>query len=158
MATKPKVLFLCTGNSCRSQMAEALLVHHAGDVFEVASAGTEPVGLNPGAVLAMAVLGLDISRQESKGVKVFLGQPFLFLITVCDDAKERCPTFPGVVNRLHWSFEDPALAVGTTEERAAVFGRVRDEIDAHVRRFIAELAGGVALTGSTSARRKETRP
>lgn len=157
MATTPRVLFLCTGNSCRSQMAEGFLRHLAGDRFEAVSAGTDPVGLNPGAVQVMAEVGIDISHQRSKGVREFLGRPFIFLITVCDQANERCPIFPGVVNRLHWSFDDPASAEGTEAERLAVLRRVRDEIAQSVRRFVAEVAAGTPLTGADSHRRAPAR-
>lgn len=135
---KWRVLFLCTGNSCRSQMAEALLRSLAGDRFEVESAGTDPVGLNPGAVAAMSELGIDIAGQRSKSLTRFAGQRFDHVITVCDRARESCPAFPGVATHLHWSFDDPAAAQGSAEERGAVFRRVRDEIAACVRRFVAE--------------------
>jgi arsenate reductase len=134
---RQRVLFLCTGNSCRSQMAEGLLRHFAGDQFDVHSAGTRPAGLNPVAVEAMSELGIDISGQRSKSVTGFLGQQFEFVITVCDSANESCPVFPGT-NRLHWSFEDPAAAQGTPEQRAAIFRRVRDEIAARIRDFLDE--------------------
>ena len=101
---KPRVLFLCTGNSCRSQMAEGFLRSLAGDPFEVASAGTEPVPVNPGAIEAMSEVGIDLSNHESKAVKAFLGQHFAYVITVCDRASERCPIFPGAVKRLEWNF------------------------------------------------------
>jgi len=143
-----RVLFLCTGNSCRSQMAEAFLRKRAGDRFDVMSAGTDPVPVNPLALLVMAERGIDISHQKSKGVKAFLGLGFPFLITVCDQANERCPIFPGVINRLHWSFEDPARAQGTEEERLPVFRRVRDEIEAAVERFVEEADAGRPLTGA----------
>ena len=133
---KLKVLFLCTGNSCRSQMAEGLLRHLAGDRFEVASGGTRPAGLNPEAVEAMKELGIDISHHRSKNVDEFVGQPLDWVITVCDLAKESCPVFPGAVSRLHWSFEDPAAATGSPEERWAVFRRVRDDIAERIREFI----------------------
>ena len=133
---KQKVLFLCTGNSCRSQMAEALLRHLAGDRFEVASAGTEPSRVNPLAIAAMREIGVDISRQRSKSVEEFLGQCFAYVITVCDNANARCPIFPGAVQRLHWPLEDPAAAVGNAAERMPVFRRVRDEIDQRVRDFV----------------------
>ncbi len=147
MISKPKVLFICTGNSCRSQMAEGFLRHVAGDAFEALSAGTDPVGVNPDAVRVMAEKGIDISRQESKGMKPFLGHHFPYVITVCDRASERCPIFPGVMKRLHWSFEDPAHAEGTGEQKLAVFRRVRDEIEAHVGRFVEEARTGKHLTG-----------
>ena len=147
MNSKPKVLFICTGNSCRSQMAEGFLRHIAGESFEALSGGTDPVGLNPWAVRVMAEKGIDISAQESKGMKPFLGHHFPYLITVCDRANERCPIFPGVSKRLHWSFEDPAHATGTEEQKLAVFRRVRDEVEAHVRRFVDEVGTGKHLTG-----------
>ena len=150
MVSKPKVLFLCTGNSCRSQMSEGFLRHIAGETFEVFSAGTDPVTVNPNAVRVMSERGIDISGQQSKGVKPFLGHHFPYVITVCDQANERCPIFPGVVTRLHWSFEDPAQAVGTNEERLAVFRRVRDEMEASVRRFVEETRHRKPLTGKTA--------
>lgn len=135
-AMKKKVLFLCTGNSCRSQMAEGLLRHLAGDRFDVASAGTHPAGLNPGAVEVMKEIGIDISSHRSKRVDELANQPFDHVITVCDRAKETCPIFPSASSLLHWSFDDPAAAQGTVEERRAVFRRVRDEIAGRIRRFI----------------------
>jgi len=148
MTMKPKVLFLCTGNSCRSQMAEAFLRGMAGDRFEVMSAGTDPVPVNSNAIRVMAEHGIDISHQRSKGVKPFLGRGFPYLITVCDSANERCPILPGVINRLHWSFEDPAGAKGSDVERLHVFRRVRDEIEAAVRRFVEEVGEDRPLTGA----------
>lgn len=135
---KQSVLFLCTGNSCRSQMAEGLLRHLAGDRFEVASAGTHPVGLNPGAVEAMCEMGIDIAGHRSKGLEEFSGRPFDHVITVCDRAKESCPILPGASSVLHWSFDDPAAAAGSAEDRRAVFRRVRNEIAERVRHFIDE--------------------
>jgi arsenate reductase (thioredoxin) len=143
----PKVLFLCTGNSCRSQMAEGFLRSIAGDRFEAASAGTDPRPIHSMAIEAMRERGIDISGQRSKGVKPFLGQHFPYVIAVCDRANERCPIFPGVVKRLHWSFDDPARAEGTEAERLAVFRRVRGQIEEHVRRFVAEVEGSKPLTG-----------
>jgi arsenate reductase (thioredoxin) len=125
---KPSVLFLCTGNSARSQMAEGYLRHVAGDRFEAMSAGIEPKVLNPLAIEAMREIGIDISRQQSKDVVPLLGQHVPYVVTVCDNAKERCPIFPGTWKFLHWSFEDPAAATGTHDERLAVFRRVRDQI------------------------------
>lgn len=148
MAGKPRVLFLCTGNSCRSQMAEAFLKTLAGDRFEVRSAGTDPVPVNPNAIRVMAERGIDISHQRSKGAKEFLGQGFPYLITVCDQANEHCPIFPGVVWRLHWSFKDPAHAKGSDAEHLVVFRRVRDEIEAFVRRFVEEVDRGRPITGT----------
>jgi len=132
----PSVLFLCTGNSCRSQMAEGWLRHLDAAHFDVASAGTHPVGLNPRAVSVMKEAGVDISRHRSKRIDELLGQRFDYLITVCDRAKETCPIFPGATSVLHWSFEDPADAQGDEEARLAVFRRVRDEIAQHVREFL----------------------
>jgi arsenate reductase len=126
--TRAKVLFLCTGNSARSQMAEGYLRHLASAEFEPLSAGIEPKGLNPLAIEAMNEVGIDISRQTSKGVKEFLGQAIPYVITVCDNAKQRCPIFPRTYKFLHWSLEDPAEATGSREEQMAVFRRVRDEI------------------------------
>jgi arsenate reductase len=125
---KPKVLFLCTHNSARSQMAEGLLRHLAGNHFEVMSAGTEATHVRPLAIRAMDELGIDISGQESKTLDRYLGDTFDYVITVCDDANEACPVFPGAKRRLHWSFEDPAQARGSEEERLRVFQSVRDEI------------------------------
>jgi arsenate reductase (thioredoxin) len=119
---------LCTHNSARSQMAEGLLRHLAGDRFEAHSAGTEANLVKPLAVRAMEEFGIDISGQESKTLDAYLDQSFDYVITVCDDANEACPFFPGARNRLHWSLEDPSRAEGTMEERLALFRRVRDEI------------------------------
>lgn len=125
---KPKVLFLCTGNSARSQMAEGYLRYAAGDHFEPLSAGIEPKGVNPLAVEAMNEIGIDISHQKSKDVVSFLGQYIPYVITLCDDAKERCPIFPPTFKFLHWGFDDPAAAKGSHEEKLGVFRRVRNEI------------------------------
>ena len=126
------MLFLCTHNSARSQMAEGLLRHLAGDRFEVMSAGTEATHIRPQAVRAMDELGIDISAHESKTLDRYLGQPFDYVITVCDQANEACPIFPGARRRLHWSFEDPAQASGTEEERIRVFQSVRNAIKEHI--------------------------
>lgn len=133
---KPSVLFICVGNSCRSQMAEGFLRHHAGDRFEVASAGTNPTTLNPDAVEVMREVGIDISRHQSKPIRPFLGRRVTHAVTVCEPATERCPIFPGVVQRLQWRFDDPAEVTGP--DRLTVFRRVRDEIDAYIRQFIGE--------------------
>lgn len=117
-------------------MAEGWLRALGGDRYEVFSAGTQPVGLNPGAVEAMREVGIDIAGQRSKHLSEFTGQPFHAVITVCDRAKESCPVFPGGGRRLHWSFEDPASATGTPEERRTVFRRVRDEIRDHIKTFL----------------------
>jgi len=137
MATPRRVLFLCTGNSCRSQMAEGWLRHFAGERADVFSAGTKPAGLNPMATAVMREAGVDISRHTSKHVDSLIDQDFLFVITVCDSAREACPVFPGALYQLHWSFEDPAATAGTDEDRLTVFRRVRDEIKERVREFAA---------------------
>lgn len=116
-------------------MAEGLLRNRAGDRFEVASAGTRPAGLNPTAVRSMAEIGIDISSQESKHVDSLAEQEFTHVITVCDNARQACPTFPATTQSLHWSFEDPAEAPGSGEERMKVFTRVRDEIDERIAQF-----------------------
>ena len=125
---KTKVLFLCTHNSARSQMAEGLLRHLASDRFEVMSAGTETTHVRPLAVRVMDELGIDISGQKSKTLERYLGETFDYVISVCDTADEACPVFPGAKRRLHWSFEDPAQATGSEQERLWVFQSVRDEI------------------------------
>lgn len=136
MKTLQRVLFLCTGNSARSQMAEALLPLIAGDHFEAYSAGTHPVGLNPAAIEAMGELGVDISDRRSKHVSEFSGQQFDYVITVCDRAKESCPVYPQTSRLLHWSFDDPAAA--PPEQRRHVFKRVRDEITDTLCQFLVE--------------------
>lgn len=133
---KTRVLFLCTGNSCRSQMAEGFLRANGGDAYEAHSAGMEPSLVNPFAVQVMREVGIDISQQRSKNVNEYTGQDFALVITVCDNAKEHCPIFPGRCLREHWPFEDPAKASGTDEERLKVFRKVREEIAAKIRAFI----------------------
>lgn len=135
MADKKRVLILCTGNSARSQMAEGLLRHDAGDRFWVASAGTKPSTVRPEAVAVMKELGIDISGHRSKSADEFAGWQFDYVLTVCDNAKESCPIFSGQSNHLHRSFEDPAVIEGTEEERLAVFRRVRDQIRKYLRGF-----------------------
>jgi arsenate reductase (thioredoxin) len=129
-----RVLFLCTHNSARSQMAEGLLRHLAGDRFEVYSAGTEATSVRPEATKVMAELGVDISGQESKTLGSYPDEPFDYVVTVCDDANEACPIFPGAKNRLHWSFRDPSQATGSEEARLRVFRGVRNEILARIER------------------------
>ena len=138
MSDRKRVLILCTGNSARSQMGEGLLRHLAGDRFEVASAGVSPTRVRPEAIKAMREIGIDISDQQAKSVDVFTGQEFDYVITVCDNANEHCPVFPGNTTRIHWSFDDPALAEGDEESRLAVFRRVRDEILSYLTQFIAK--------------------
>jgi len=127
-----RILFLCTHNSARSQMAEGLLRHLAGDHFAAFSAGTEATHVRPLAIRAMAELGIDIAGQESKTLARFLGEPFDAVITVCDAANEACPIFPGAARLLHWSFDDPSRATGTEAAQLAVYRRVRDEIRARI--------------------------
>ncbi len=150
-----RVLFLCTGNSARSQMAEALLRTYGSADFEVASAGTDPKGLNPLTVEVMAEAGIDVSRHQSKSLDRFLDQSFDYVITVCDRARDNCPTFPGDNERIHWGFadrtearaarqgwrgcgfDDPAAATGSHEQQLAVFRRVRNEISERLRLWVA---------------------
>jgi arsenate reductase len=132
-----RVLFLCTGNSARSQMAEALLRSLGGADFQAFSAGTEPKGLNPLTIEIMREVGIDVSAQQSKPLDRFLGQSFDYTITVCDRARDNCPTFPGDNERIHWGFDDPAAATGTHEQQLAVFRRVRNEINERLRLWIA---------------------
>lgn len=137
---KTRVLFLCTGNSARSQMAEVFLRYYAGDRFEAHSAGLEPKPINPLTLAVMEEIGFDLSEQRSKGVEVYLGKThFEYLITVCDDADKNCPTvWPGVNQRLHWSFEDPAQFVGTEEQKLAKFRQVRDAIQERVKAWLTQ--------------------
>ncbi len=126
---KPRILILCTGNSCRSHLAEGILQRALGEGYDVQSAGSKPAGyVHPLAVKAMAEVGIDISGHRSKHLNEFLKQPVETVITVCGNADQACPTFPGQVNRYHWGFDDPAHATGTEEEKLAMFRRVRDEI------------------------------
>ena len=122
------MLFLCTHNSARSQMAEGLLRHLAGERFEVMSAGTVATQMRPLAVRAMDELGIDISSHESTNMARYVGEPFDYVITVCDEANEACPFFPHAAQRLHWSLPDPAAAEGTEEERLEFFRSVRDRL------------------------------
>lgn len=138
MSPTQRVLILCTGNSCRSQMAEGLWRKLAAGAWESFSAGSDPAGyVHPMAVEAMAELGIDISDGVSKNVREFIDQPFDLVITVCGGAKESCPTLPGAERVEHWPFDDPAHAEGSDEEKRAVFRRVRDEISARIERFLA---------------------
>jgi len=131
-----RVLILCTGNSARSQMAEGLLREMGGDRFEVASAGVAPSFIRPEAIASMREVNIDISGHTSKSVDEFINQEFDYVITVCDNAKEQCPVFPGDTRRIHWSFDDPAAAKGDEEQRLAVFRRVRDEIRQRLELFL----------------------
>lgn len=138
MPKKKRVLILCTGNSARSQMAEGLLRHDAGDRFEVFSAGTKPAKVRSEAISVMRELGIDISGHRSKNVDEFTGQPFDYVLTVCDNAKESCPIFPGKAVMTHESFEDPAATEGPEDARLAAFRRIRDELRAFLRVFPAQ--------------------
>ena len=135
MSERKQVLILCTGNSARSQMAEGLLRHMAGDRFDVASAGVAPTRVRPEAIDAMREIGVDISPQRSKSVDEFTGREFDYVITVCDNANEQCPVFPGSTKRIHWSFDDPAAVEGDDETRLSAFRRVRDEIHQRLEQF-----------------------
>ena len=132
---KARVLFLCVHNSARSQVAEGMLREWASDRFEPHSAGNEATVVRPLAIKVMAEIGIDISRQRSKAVTEFGDQPFDYAITVCDDAKEACPYFPGAGRQLHWSFDDPAQAQGSEDEKLAEYRRIRDEIAASISDF-----------------------
>lgn len=136
---KPTVLILCTGNSCRSHLAEGVLRAAAGDILDVVSAGSKPAGyVHPLAIRAMAEIGIDISAHRSKSWNEFMAAPVETVITVCGNADQACPIFPGQVNRHHWPFDDPAHVTGTEAEQLVVFRRVRDEIR---QRFEAYAAG-----------------
>jgi arsenate reductase len=137
------VLILCTGNSCRSHLAEGILRAAAGGILEVASAGSKPAGyVHPLAIRVMAEIGIDISQHRSKHLSEFLQRPVETVITVCGNADQVCPTFPGQVNRYHWGFDDPAHATGTEEQQLAVFRRVRDEIRKVFEAYAAGLKEG----------------
>ncbi|MDO9350136.1 MAG: arsenate reductase ArsC [Deltaproteobacteria bacterium] len=136
MVETKKVLFLCTGNSARSQMAEGLMRFLGQDDWKVRSGGIFPSYVHPLAIRAMEEIGIDISGQTSKSTDEFLNEEFDYIITLCDHAAAACPNFPGQGKRIDWSFEDPAAAIGTIEERLVVFRRVRDEIKARVEEFL----------------------
>lgn len=136
VAEATRVLVLCTGNSCRSQMAEALLGREAGDRLRVASAGTHPTTVNPLTISVLAERGIDWSGARSKAMTEFLDQPFDLVVTVCDEAAEACPVFPGGGRTIHAGFEDPAAVVGSEAERLEAFRRIRDEIEAWAVAFV----------------------
>jgi arsenate reductase len=133
-----RVLFLCTHNAARSQMAEGLLRHLGGRRFLVFSAGTRPTTLHPLAVVAVGEVGIDINGQHSKDVSKYAGSPFDYVITVCDQAQEECPVFPAAGHQLHWSLPDPAATEGNETARLAAFRRVRDDLAGYIRQFISE--------------------
>lgn len=137
MAERRRVLFVCTHNSARSQMAEGLLRHMAGDRFDVYSAGTEATHVRPEAITVMREIGIDISGQQSKTLARYLPERWDHVITVCDDANESCPVFPGTADRSHWSFPDPSKATGTEAERLEVYRSVRNQIAQRLRTFAA---------------------
>ena len=139
---KLRVLILCTGNSARSQMAEGLLRRLGGVGYEVFSAGTKPVGVNPLAIEAMREKGIDISKQRSKSVAEFAGQKFATVITVCDNAVEECPVFPGAPLHVHWGLPDPAAVPGAQEEKLGAFRRVRDELERRIHVFVNSAGSG----------------
>ena len=143
-----RVLFVCTGNSARSVMAEALLRHRGGSDFEVHSAGTEPKGINPLTIRTLAEIGVDASWARSKSVTEFLGQRFDYVVTVCDQARQSCPVFPGVHESLHWGYEDPAAAEGTDEERMLVFRQVLIQIGERINLFIPLARRAAAMGGA----------
>ena len=137
---KAKVLFLCTGNSARSQMAEAFLRKYGADRFEAYSAGLEPKGIHPNTERAMEEVGVSLSGQYSKHVREYMGKiHFGYLITLCDEAEESCPTtFPGIGQRLYWPFEDPSAFTGSEDEKLAKFREVRNQIEQHIKTWLAE--------------------
>jgi arsenate reductase (thioredoxin) len=132
VAMKKRILFICTHNSARSQMAEGLLRSLGGNQFEAFSAGTEATLVRPLAIKAMAEVGIDISKQQSKTLERYLNEPFDEVITVCDTAAEACPLFPGAAKMKHWSFPDPSKATGSEQEQLAVYRHVRDDIRARI--------------------------
>lgn len=140
MSVQQRVLFVCTHNSARSQMAEGMLRALGGDRFEAFSAGTEATSVRPEAIAAMSEIGIDISRQASKTLEPFLGASFTWLITVCDQARESCPTLPGVAQQAHWSIDDPSAVQGTDAERLEAFRQARDVLRGRIQMFI--LAAG----------------
>ena len=142
---KKRVLILCTGNSARSQMAEGLLRHEAGDRFEVFSAGTHPTHVRPEAIAVMNEIGIDISGHRSKSTDEFAGQALDYVVTVCDKANEVCPVFPGTTERLHWPFPDPAAVAGTDEQRKSAFRKIRDQIHGRIMVFLGEEPSRVGL-------------
>jgi len=139
-----RVLILCTGNSARSQMAEGLLRYIGGNQVEAASAGIDPSFVRPAAIKVMSEIGIDISHHRSKSVDEFEDKAFDYVITVCDNANERCPIFPGSTRRVHWSLEDPAAVNGDEEEILSAFRKVRDELNERLTQFMKELNGNGA--------------
>ncbi len=136
MSDRTRVLILCTGNSARSQMAEGLLRHDGGAAFAVESAGLEPSFVRAEAIEAMREIGIDISGHRSKSIDEFTRQPFDYVITVCDNAKQKCPIFPGATRRIHWSIEDPPAVGGAEQTRLAAFRAARDDLRGRLSKFI----------------------
>jgi arsenate reductase len=141
--SKAKVLFLCTGNSARSQIAEAFLRKYGGDEFEAYSAGLEPKGINPYTSHVMEEIGLNLSGQYSKHIREYMGKVhFAYVITLCDEAEASCPTtFPGIGRRLHWSVEDPAAFLGSNDEKLSKFRKVRDQIERTIKEWLSGQQG-----------------
>jgi arsenate reductase len=151
MSTKPLILILCTGNSCRSHLAEGILRAAAADLIEVASAGSKPAGyVHPKSIEVMKEIGIDISGHHSKHLEEFLSRPVDTVITVCGNADQVCPMFPGQVNRFHWGFDDPAHATGSEEEILAEFRRVRDQIRLVFEAYAAGLNRGITLSATSA--------
>ena len=151
MSDQPiRVLFVSTGNSARSQIAEALLRRYGGNDFAAFSAGTEPKGVNPYTIRVLAEVGIDWSGARSKSVREYLDEPFDYVITVCDRARQNCPVFPGEHNSLHWGLDDPAEVEGTDAERLAAFRRTQTEVSVRLRPFI-ELARQARRREATTA-------
>jgi len=142
MSNPIRVLILCTGNSARSQMAEGLLRHSGGEKFAVASAGIDPSFVRPEAIEAMREIGIDISSHRSKSIDEFSQQPFDYVITVCDNANQQCPMFPGVSRRIHWSIKDPAAIEGDNQTRLDAFRLARDELRERLNDFMEEAQNG----------------
>lgn len=142
-----RVLFVCTGNSARSVMAEALLRRHGAERFEVHSAGTEPKGVNPLTVRVLSEAGIDASWARSTSVDEYLGQSFDYVITVCDQARQSCPVFPGAHESLHWGYEDPAAVEGTEDERLAAFRRVFTQLGERIGQFVTVTRAGARPAG-----------
>ncbi len=143
MTEKKRVLILCTGNSARSQIAEGLLRHFHGDSLQVYSSGIEPSFVRPQAIRIMNEIGIDISTQRSKSIDEFLTQEFDYVITVCDNANERCPIFPGAPHRIHWSVEDPAAVAGDEETQLAAFRAARKELQRRLEEFAKNEGSGI---------------
>lgn len=150
MSKEITVLFLCTGNSARSQMAEAFLRSYGGDKFDVHSAGLDPLEINPFTIKVMEEIGISLEGHRAKLLSTYMGKKhFAYLITVCAKAEERCPSaFPGVAKRLHWGFDDPAAAVGSEEEKLSKFREIRDQIDSRIKDWLSELGIVISSRGT----------